>query len=143
MIRIHSYTLMEMIVVTAVIVMIAGVATINFSKLRLDKSPTELSNELRRMGAMCRRCSIAQGKPHVVHYYHEKRLLRFDKESISLPEGTKLLINGTEPEKDLECMKFFPDGNAAAVIIEFASGEEIAGIKISPLTGLLSNYEKE
>lgn len=143
MIRRHSYTLLEMIVVTAVIMMVTGIATINFSNLRLEKSPVELAEELRRMGALCRRYAIAQGKAQEVFYRQEKRLLKFDKESIFLPEGTKLLVDGAEPEEDIGCMKFFPDGSAAAAAIEFVSGEDIAGVTVSPLTGMLKSYEKE
>ena len=139
----HPYTLLEMIVVTAVIMLVVGVATVNFSNLRLDKSPDELTEELRRMGALCRRYAIAQGKPQEVFYHHEKRIIKFDKENIYLPEKTKLLVNGVEPEEDLMCMKFFPDGNASVAAIEFAEGEDIAGVRVSPLTGVLSSYEKE
>ena len=96
----HPYTLLEMIVVTAVIMLVVGVATVNFSNLRLDKSPDELTEELRRMGALCRRYAIAQGKPQEVFYYHEKRIIKFDKESIYLPAETKLSVNGVEPEED-------------------------------------------
>ena len=143
MIKRHPYTLLEMIAVTAVIMMVVGVATVNFSNLRLDKSPDELTEDLRRMGALCRRYAIAQGKAHEVFYHHEKRIIKFDKEIIQLPEGTKLLINDVEPEEDLMCMTFFPDGNAAVAVIEFAAGEDVAGIRVSPLTGVLSSYEKE
>ena len=139
----HPYTLLEMIVVTAVIMLVVGVATVNFSNLRLDKSPDELTEELRRMGALSRRYAIAQGKPQEVFYYHEKRIIKFDKESIYLPAETKLLVNGVEPEEDLMCMKFFPDGNAVVAAIEFAAGEDVAGVRVSPLTGVLSCYEKE
>ena len=41
------------------------------------------------------------------------------------------------------CMKFFPDGNAAVATIEFTAGEDVAGVRVSPLTGVLSSYEKE
>ena len=92
---------------------------------------------------MCRRCAIAQGKPQEVFYHHEKRLLKFDRESVFLPEGTKLLVDGAEPEEDIGCMKFFPDGSAAASTVEFVSGEDIAGVTVSPLTGMLKSYEKE
>ena len=143
MIRCHPYTLLEMIAVTAAIMLVVGVATINFSNLRLDKSPDELTEELRRMGALCRRYAIAQGKPQEVFYHHEKRVIKFQKESICLPEKTKLFVNGVEPEEDLMCMKFFPDGNAVAAAIEFAAGEDVAGIRVSPLTGVLNSYEKE
>ena len=139
----HPYTLLEMIAATAVIMMVVGVATVNFSNLRLDKSPDELTEELRRMGALCRRYAIAQGKPQEVFYYHKKRIIKFDKESIYLPEETKLSVNGVEPEEDLMCMKFFPDGNAAVSTIEFAAGEDVAGVRVSPLTGVLSSYENE
>ena len=139
MIKRHPYTLLEMIVVTAVIMLVVGVATVNFSNLRLDKSPDELTEELRRMGALCRRYA----KPQEVFYYHKKRIIKFDKESIYLPEETKLLVNGVEPEDDLMCMKFFPDGNAAVAAIEFAAGEDVAGVRVSPLTGVLNSYEKE
>ena len=143
MIRRHPYTLLEMIAATAIIMMVVGIATVNFSSLRLDKSPDELTEELRRMGALCRRYAIAQGKPQEVFYYHEKRIIKFDKESIYLPEETKLSVNGIEPEEDLMCMKFFPDGNAAVAEIEFAAGKDVAGVRVSPLTGVLSSYEKE
>ena len=139
----HPYTLLEMIVVTAVIMLVVGVATVNFSNLRLDKSPDELTEELRRMGALCRRYAIAQGKPQEVFYYHEKRIIKFDKEIIQLPEETKLLINDVEPTEDAMCMKFFPDGNTAVTVIEFVSGDDVAGVRVSPLTGVLSSYEKE
>ena len=143
MIKRHPYTLLEMIVVTAVIMLVVGVATVNFSNLRLDKSPDELTEELRRMGALCRRYAIAQGKAHEVFYHHEKRIIKFDKEIIQLPEGTKLLINDVEPTEDAMCMKFFPDGNTAVTVIEFVSGDDVAGVRVSPLTGVLSCYEKE
>ena len=143
MIKRHPYTLLEMIAATAVIMMVVGVATVNFSNLRLDKSPDELTEELRRMGALCRRYAIAQGKAHEVFYHHEKRIIKFDKEIIQLPEGTKLLINDVEPAEDAMCMKFFPDGNASVTVIEFVSGDDIAGVRVSPLTGVLSSYEKE
>ena len=139
----HPYTLLEMIVVTAVIMLVVGVATVNFSNLRLDKSPDELTEELRRMGALCRRYAIAQGKVHEVFYHHEKRIIKFDKEIIQLPEGTKLFINDVEPTEDAMCMKFFPDGNTAVTVIEFVSGDDVAGVRVSPLTGVLSSYEKE
>ena len=143
MIKRHPYTLLEMIVVTAVIMLVVGVATVNFSNLRLDKSPDELTEELRRMGALCRRYAIAQGKAHEVFYHHEKRIIKFDKEIIQLPEGTKLLINDVELTEDAMCMKFFPDGNTAVTVIEFVSGDDVAGVRVSPLTGVLSCYEKE
>ena len=143
MIKRHPYTLLEMIVVTAVIMLVVGVATVNFSNLRLDKSPDELTEELRRMGALCRRYAIAQGTPQEVFYYHKKRIIKFDKEIIQLPEGTMLLINDVEPTEDAMCMKFFPDGNTAVTVIEFVSGDDVAGVRVSPLTGVLSSYEKE
>ena len=143
MIKCHPYTLLEMIVVTAVITLVVGVATVNFSNLRLDKSPEELTEELRRMGALCRRYAIAQGKPQEIFYFHDKRIIKVDRESIYLPEGTKLFVNGVEPEEDLICMKFFPDGNATIATVEFATREDVAGIRVSPLTGMLSSYEKE
>ena len=65
------------------------------------------------------------------------------KDEEVLPEGTKLLINDVEPAEDAMCMKFFPDGNAAVAAIEFAAGEDVAGVRVSPLTGVLSSYEKE
>lgn len=142
MIKCHPYTLLEMIAVTAVIMMMVGVATVNFSNLRMDKSPDELTEELRRMGALCRRYAIAQGKAHEVFYHHEKRIIKFDKEIIQLPAETRLLINDVEPTEDAMCMKFFPDGNAAVAVIEFVSGDDIAGVRVSPLTGVLSSYEE-
>ena len=142
MIKCHPYTLLEMIAVTAVIMMMVGVATVNFSNLRMDKSPDELAEELRRMGALCRRYAIAQGKAHEVFYHHEKRIIKFDKEIIQLPAETRLLINDVEPTEDAMCMKFFPDGNAAVAVIEFVSGDDIAGVRVSPLTGVLSSYEE-
>jgi len=131
MIKRCPYTLLEIIVVIAIITLVAGVITVNFTKLRLDKSTFDLAEELRRMGALCRRYAVAQGKSQEILYYHEKRVLKFDKDSILLPEGTKFFINGKEPDEDLRFMKFFPDGNATVVTIEFISNETVAGVKVS------------
>lgn len=137
-----SYTVMEVIVATTIIMLIVGICTVNFSKIRMDNSPAELVHELRMLGALCRRSSVGQGVPLEISYFYEERNFQFGKERLLLPENVRVAINGCNPKSDLTCMRFFPNGSAAAVVIEFSAGEEIAGLTVSPLTGVMTVYEK-
>lgn len=143
MIKRGQYTLLEVVAAIAILVLVLGVTTVSFGNLRLEKSPLEQVQSLRRMAALCRRSAVAQGKAQSISYVHEQRTIRFGNENMILPETMRLTVNAKVPEDDLEIISFFPDGNSTESVIEISCDGETAGLTVSPLTGVMDVYEKE
>ncbi len=141
--RRSHYTLLELVTVIAILAVVFGVAIVGFSSLRLERSPREQAESLRRLGALCRRSAIAQGKNFTIEWRQEMRVFVFGSEKLQLAADMEVKINSKTPEADLEAMRFFPDGNAAEVTVEFLGDGEGAGVRVSPLTGLMELYETE
>ena len=137
------YTLLEMVVVSALLVAVLGTAGVAWSRLALEPGATECAEELRRMAALCRRQAAARGQIMTVCWEQEHRIIRSGDDTLALPDDVKLELNGKQLDDDETLLKFFPDGGAAAVVIGLVSGEDQVELKVSPLTGTIVMYEEE
>lgn len=139
-----NYTLLELVAAIGVLLLLFGIALVNFANFRLEETPAAQIGRVRRLGALCRRAAIAQGKPVGVMFRPAERTLQGSGETVVLPEHMTLRINGAELLEDGVAMLFFPDGNAAEVTMEItAENEAPAVLRVSPLTGMMEVYEED
>lgn len=131
----NAYTLVEMVAVTAILLVVLGVALLQFRPESAGTSPERLLEEIRRAAASCRREAAATGIPRELVFEPEHGAVTAANERILLPEGMKLRLNGKEPGEDTAILRFFPDGSAAEGELELELNEETAKLRVSPLTG--------
>lgn len=132
-----------MVAVTAILLVVLGVALIQFRPESAGKSPERLLEEIRRAAASCRREAAATGVPRELVFEPEQRAIAAANERILLPEGVKLRLNGEELSKSAAILRFFPDGSAAEAELELESDEETAKLRVSPLTGSIEIDEDQ
>lgn len=139
----NAYTLVEMVAVTAILLVVLGVALIQFRPESAGTSPDRLLEEIRRAAASCRREAAATGTPRELVFEPEQRTVAAANERIPLPEGMKLRLNGEELRESAAILRFFPDGSAAEAELELESDEETAKLRVSPLTGSMEIDEDQ
>ena len=139
--RRNRYTLVELVTVTAILLVVLAVGTARLSVELLDGGPYQKAEQLRRIAALCRRQAAATGKP--CEFDPARRRLFFGKEQVTYPQELRILRNGEELQEPGVVLRFFPDGGAAETALAFERDGETATLRISPLTGSIVIDETE
>lgn len=141
--RRNRYTLVELVTVTAILLVVLAVGTARLSVELLDGGPYQKAEQLRRIAALCRRQAAATGKTCAVEFDPARRRLFFGKEQVTYPQELRILRNGEELQEPGVVLRFFPDGGAAETAFAFERDGETATLRISPLTGSIVIDETE
>ena len=141
--RRNRYTLVELVTVTAILLVVLAVGTARLSVELLDGGPYQKAEQLRRIAALCRRQAAATGKTCAVEFDPARRRLFFGKEQVTYPQEFHILRNGEELQEPGVVLRFFPDGGAAETALAFERDGETATLRISPLTGSIVIDETE
>ncbi len=141
--RFRRFTLLELVTAMAVVLTVLAIALAGFTRLRLEHSPREQVENLQRLAAICRRVAMAQGTTQDVSWDAGEREIRFGRECIRLSDGLTLIVDQEEVTGSRELLRFYPDGNASECIVELTCDDERAGLRVSPLTGVMEVYEIE
>ena len=139
----NRYTLVELVTVTAILLVVLAVGTVRLSAELLDGGPYQKAGQLRRIAALCRRQAVATGKTCAVEFDPVRRRLFFGKEQVTYPQELRILRNGEELLESGVVLRFFPDGGAAETALAFERDGEAATLWISPLTGSIVIDETE
>ena len=94
--RRNRYTLVELVTVTAILLVVLAVGTARLSVELLDGGPYQKAEQLRRIAALCRRQAAATGKTCAVEFDPARRRLFFGKEQVTYPQELRILRNGEE-----------------------------------------------
>ena len=94
--RRNRYTLVELVTVTAILLVVLAVGTARLSVELLDGGPYQKAEQLRRIAALCRRQAAATGKACAVEFDPARRRLFFGKEQVTYPQELRILRNGEE-----------------------------------------------
>ena len=145
----QGFTLLEMIVVIALMVIIAGMAAVSFASLEGESPVEEPANHLARMVRQASRAAVVQGRPIVIAF--DKKGFGFVNESAagsqgrySIPKGMKVSYqrwNGGRswiPAEEFNWV-FFPTGIADALRFRFDMPEGQAELAFNPLTGSVTD----
>lgn len=138
-----SYTLVELITVTAILLVVLAIGTARLSAELFDSNPYQKIEQLRRIAALCRRQAAATGKPCAIEFDSAGRRLFFGKDQVTYPQEFRILRNSEELHESGAVLRFFPDGSAAETALTFERGSETATLQVSPLTGSIVIDEKE
>ena len=126
--RRNRYTLVELVTVTAILLVVLAVGTARLSVELLDGGPYQ---------------KAATGKTCAVEFDPARRRLFFGKEQVTYPQELRILRNGEELQEPGVVLRFFPDGGAAETALAFERDGETATLRISPLTGSIVIDETE
>lgn len=141
--RRNRYTLVELVTVTAILLVVLAVGTARLSVELLDGGPYQKAEQLRRIATLCRRQAAATGKTCAIEFDPARRRLFFGKEQLTYPQELRILRNGEELQEPGVVLRFFPDGGAAETALAFERDGETATLRISPLTGSIVIDETE
>ena len=140
-----GFTLLEMIIVLALMIILAGMAALSFTSLEEGKGVEMYGNKLARMAKRASRDAVIQGRPIVIGF--EKKGFGFVNETApgsegycSLPKDAKVGVqrwNGGRKwaEADGTTWTFFPSGICDAKRFRFEASDGAMEMGFNPLTG--------
>lgn len=149
--RSAGFTLLEIIVVIAVICVLAGLAVMSFTMFDEKANFEKPADQLARMVKQASRSSVVLGKPVVISF--DKKGFGFVNAGIQgtesrcdLPKNVKIGVkrwNGQKygPAEDFN-WTFYPTGICDALQFKFQSDEGTQEMSFNPLTGSVSAEEK-
>jgi type II secretion system protein H len=146
-IRSSGFTLLEMIVVIALMVIIAAMATLSFIGLEGESEVEKPGNELARMVKQANRAAVVQGRPFVIAF--GKTEFGFldgvggADGRVTLPKGMKVGFqrwNGGKKWNNAEGLNwtFYPSGICDALRFKFEHPDGMVEMAFNPLTGSVS-----
>ncbi len=132
------FSLIELIAVVAILLLIAGVATLN-----VDRFPSfiNLKNETESLQLLlikAARQATLQNKSINVIYIENEKLFKILTESKRNQKDLQYFIPNNieiDIQKNEQLFQFFPDGSAYGPKITLTADEESFEISFSPLTG--------
>ncbi len=140
-----GFTLLEMIIVLALMIILAGMAALSFTSLEEGKGVENYGNKLARMAKRASRDAVIQGRPIVIGF--EKKGFGFVNETApgtegycSLPKDAKVGVqrwNGGRrwDPADGVTWTFFPSGICDAKRFRFEAADGAMEMGFNPLTG--------
>lgn len=142
-----GFTLLEMIVVIALMVIIAAMATLSFIGLEGESEVEKPGNELARMVKQASRAAVVQGRPFVIAF--GKTEFGFLDGAggadghVTLPKGMKVGFqrwNGGKKWNNAEGLNwtFYPSGICDALRFKFEHPDGMVEMAFNPLTGSVS-----
>ncbi len=142
-----GFTLLEMIVVIALMVIIAAMATLSFVGLEGESEVEKPGNELARMVKQANRAAVVQGRPFVIAF--EKDGFGFldggggADGHVTTPKGMKVSFqrwNGGKKWNSAEGLNwtFYPSGICDALRFKFEHPDGMVEMAFNPLTGSVS-----
>ena len=142
-----GFTLLEMIVVIALMVIIAAMATLSFIGLEGESEVEKPGNELARMVKQASRAAVVQGRPFVIAF--GKTEFGFLDGAggadghVTLPKGMKISVqrwNGGKRWNNAEGLNwtFYPSGICDALRFKFEHPDGLVEMAFNPLTGSVS-----
>ena len=145
--RSAGFTLLEMIVVIALMVIIAAMATLSFVGLEGESEVERPGNELARMVKQANRAAVVQGRPFVIAF--EKDGFGFldggggADGHVTTPKGMKVSFqrwNGGKKWNSAEGLNwtFYPSGICDALRFKFEHPDGMVEMAFNPLTGSVS-----
>ena len=84
--RRNRYTLVELVTVTAILLVVLAVGTARLSVELLDGGPYQKAEQLRRIATLCRRQAAATGKTCAIEFDPARRRLFFGNEQVTYPQ---------------------------------------------------------
>lgn len=140
-----GFTLLELIVVIALIMVIAGIGVMSFDGFGEKKLVQQPADALALMVKQASRASVVQGRPVVIGF--DKKGFRFLEQvmegtegSFTVPKEMKIFVkrwNGGSRwvEADGLNWTFYATGISEALRFKFEHPEGVAEIAFNPLTG--------
>ena len=140
-----GFSLLEMIIVLALMIVLAGTAALSFESLEEGSGVEVYGNKLARMAKRAARDAVIQGRPIEIGF--EKNGFGFVNEQApgkegycALPKGAKVGYqrwNGGKKfvEADGYTWVFYPSGICDALRFRFETGEGAMEMGFNPLTG--------
>ncbi|MDB6139615.1 MAG: Prepilin-type N-terminal cleavage/methylation protein [Verrucomicrobiaceae bacterium] len=140
-----GFTLLEMIIVLALMIILAGMAALSFTSLEEGKGVEVYGNKLARMAKRASRDAVIQGRPIVIGF--EKKGFGFVNETApgndgycSLPKDVKTGYQRWNGGKkwttaDGVVWTFFPSGICDALRFRFQASDGAMEMGFNPLTG--------
>lgn len=142
-----GFTLLEMIVVIALMVIIAAMATLSFIGLEGESEVEKPGNELARMVKQANRAAVVQGRPFVIAFGNTEFGFLDGAGGadghVTLPKGMKVSVqrwNGGKRWNSAEGLNwtFYPSGICDALRFKFEHPDGMVEMAFNPLTGSVS-----
>ncbi len=140
----RGFSLMEVIMVLAVIAMVVGLAIAMFVMADEDNGLKGPPEDLARMTKQASRSAVVLGRPVVIAFGKEGfTLIGGDGDASVLPEGMKVKYqrwNSGRRWYDTDNLNwtFFPSGICDALRFRFEGTKEVTEIAFHPLTGSIT-----
>ena len=140
-----GFTLLEMIIVLALMIVLAGMAALSFDTLEEGNGVEQYGNKLARMAKRAARDAVIQGRPIVIGF--EKKGFGFINETApgsegycTLPKGAKMGYqrwNGGKKffDADGTTWEFYPSGICDALRFRIETADGAMEMGFNPLTG--------
>jgi len=140
-----GFSLLEMIIVLALMIVLAGMAALSFTSLEEGKGVEMYGNKLARMAKRASRDAVIQGRPIVIGF--EKKGFGFVNETApgkegycSLPKDAKMGVQRWNGGKKFQpadgtTWTFFPSGICDAKRFRFEAPDGAMEMGFNPLTG--------
>jgi type II secretion system protein H len=146
--RQQGFTILELIIVIALMIVLIGLAALSFASLENDDELTGPSDKLIRMAKIANRAAIVQGRPIIIAF--DKEQFGFadgeggEQGHCTLPEGMKVKYqrwNGGRNYLSADGLvwKFFPTGLCDALRFQFTGPQGIVELGFNPLTGSVTD----
>lgn len=147
--RKRAYTLVEMMVVVAVLTTMAALVVPRYASLQAGQDSRDFSSALVRLGSDARLLAIQTGQEVQASFDDERRVLVLssvdaetlqtaERRTIPLPEGIELTaftLDGQFAEGSTWVLQFFPDGSGSDAGVEVEDGMYVYHVVIEGRDG--------